>query len=135
MNDDIISRAALKKAINDNGCRHSHYFDIFDVIDNLQPIETTIDTLMSTLSVETLKATTWVKVDTPSGEAFVYKREETGQWIELKTNPPEFLGHRIYSCSKCGREIDVMTPDESLNDYPYCHCGAHMIKETEVENE
>lgn len=54
-----------------------------------------------------------------------------GEWIELKTDPPEFLGHRFYICSKCNREIDVITPDESLDDYPYCHCGACMIKESE----
>lgn len=57
-----------------------------------------------------------------------YKAIQQGEWIELKTDPPEFLGHRFYICSKCGREIDVMTPDESLDDYPYCHCGAYMIK-------
>ena len=39
MNNDLISREALKKAINDNGCRHSHYFDIFDVIDNAPTVE------------------------------------------------------------------------------------------------
>lgn len=56
-----------------------------------------------------------------------------GEWEEITTNPPEFLGHRFYICSKCGREIDVMTPDESLDDYPYCHCGARMIKGAENE--
>lgn len=37
MDTDKISRSALKKAINDNGCRHSHYFDVFDVIDDAPP--------------------------------------------------------------------------------------------------
>lgn len=32
MNNDLISREALKKAIKDNG--YSHYFEIFDLIDN-----------------------------------------------------------------------------------------------------
>lgn len=49
-----------------------------------------------------------------------------GEWLEVETNPPNFLGHRFYICSKCGREIDVMTPEETLYDYPYCHCGADM---------
>lgn len=57
-----------------------------------------------------------------------------GEWEEIKTNPPAFLGHREYICSKCGREIDVITPDESLDDYPYCHCGARMIKGAENDN-
>ena len=54
-----------------------------------------------------------------------YKRPQ-GEWIELETDPPDFFGHRFFSCSKCGREIDVMTPEETLSDYPYCHCGADM---------
>lgn len=67
-----------------------------------------------------------------NGELTVKAKErQRGEWLELKTNPPEFLGHRFYICSECGREIDVMTPDESLDDYPYCHCGACMVKETE----
>lgn len=59
------------------------------------------------------------------------EKRPQGEWLELETNPSEFLGHRFYICSKCGREIDVVTPDESLDDYPYCHCGACMIKEIE----
>lgn len=61
----------------------------------------------------------------------VEDKRPKGEWEEIQTNPPEFLGHRFYICSKCGREIDVITPDESLDDYPYCHCGACMIKEKE----
>ena len=34
----LIDADALKKAINDNGCRHSFYFDIFDVIDDAPTI-------------------------------------------------------------------------------------------------
>ena len=63
----------------------------------------------------------------------VEKTRPQGKWEEIKSNPPEFLGHRFYICSKCGREIDVITPGESLDDYPYCHCGARMIKEAENE--
>lgn len=67
-----------------------------------------------------------------NGELVVKTKERPkGEWEELKTNPPEIFGHKFYSCSKCGREIDVITPDESLDDYPYCHCGACMIKEGE----
>lgn len=36
---DLISREALKKAINDNGCRHLFYFDVFDVIDDAPAVE------------------------------------------------------------------------------------------------
>lgn len=69
-----------------------------------------------------------------NGELVIKDERPHGEWEELKTNPPEFLGHRFYICSQCGREIDVMTPDESLDDYPYCHCGACMMKK-ETEND
>lgn len=36
---DLISREALKEAINANECRHSHYFEIFKIIDNAPTIE------------------------------------------------------------------------------------------------
>ena len=32
---------------------------------------------------------------------------------------------RLYRCSECGRIIDLEHA-ETLNDYPYCHCGAKM---------
>lgn len=71
-----------------------------------------------------------------NGELVVKTEEKPhGEWLEIKTNPPEFFGHKFYMCSKCGREIDVITPDESLDDYPYCHCGACMIKEAENEED
>lgn len=35
----LIDADALKDAINDNGCRHSHYFDVFDVIDDAPTVE------------------------------------------------------------------------------------------------
>ena len=37
MNNDLISREALKKAITDNG--YSHYFEIFEIIDNAPTVE------------------------------------------------------------------------------------------------
>jgi len=41
-----------------------------------------------------------------------------GEWIPLSA-------HNIYRCSECGRTIEL-TIDETLSDYPYCHCGADM---------
>jgi hypothetical protein len=35
MNNDLISREALKAAMKDNG--YSHYFEIFSIIDNAPP--------------------------------------------------------------------------------------------------
>ena len=130
MNNDLISRSALKEEFAKHEDRKGYLIgDWEDIIDNAPPIETTIDTLMSTLSVETLKATTWVKVDTPSGEAFVYKREETGHWI--------IDGHH-YKCSRCGKTLAIMfseTDDDDLIGCPFCLADMRREGENESEKE
>ena len=45
----------------------------------------------------------------------------------------EILIGRIYRCSECGRIIDL-EHGETLDDYPYCHCGAKMDGEV-IKNE
>ena len=40
-----------------------------------------------------------------------------------------------YQCSECGRSIHLDTEVEDLIDYPYCHCGAEMKIEEEMESE
>lgn len=47
----------------------------------------------------------------------IYKRPQ-GEWIPL-------FAHNIYKCSECERTIGLTT-DETLSDYPFCHCGADM---------
>lgn len=128
MNDDLISREALKKAM----WNESHF----------------IATFTGCVTEEARLGLTFSEIEKIIGNAPTVEQEcyitgaqwdefmkehkrPHGEWIELETNPPNFLGHRFYICSKCNREIDVMTPDESLDDYPYCHCGACMIKEEE----
>ena len=32
---------------------------------------------------------------------------------------------RTFKCSRCGREI-IRHVEETILDYPYCHCGAKM---------
>jgi len=50
-----------------------------------------------------------------------------GEWImQLHTLEGEF-----YTCSICGRPIRVSSyveDNETLKDYPFCHCGADMRK-------
>ena len=48
----------------------------------------------------------------------------TGRWDALDDYP--FA--TTYTCSKCGRIITI-SPNETLDDYPYCHCGAKMDEE------
>lgn len=55
----------------------------------------------------------------------VYPVRPTGKWEEIESSSD--LGHRFYHCSVCNRFLDVMTADgETLEDYPFCHCGADM---------
>lgn len=115
---DLISRSALKKEFDDKCayecaiCKYAKDFAPCKLIDNAPTVE----------QEYYITGAQW--------DQFMKElKRPHGEWIELETNPPNFLGHRFYICSKCNREIDVMTPDESLDDYPYCHCGACMIKE------
>lgn len=45
-----------------------------------------------------------------------------GEWIK---NEGKDLRDCFYTCSKCGRNINVIC-GETLDDYPFCHCGADM---------
>lgn len=49
-----------------------------------------------------------------------------GCWIKEET----IYGwdNKSYQCSVCGRSIHLDTLVEDLDDYPYCHCGAKMVK-------
>lgn len=139
MSDDLISRSALKKEFDDKCayecaiCKYAKDFAPCKLIDDAPTIErpqgeraeralAIIDRLRTDGHINNKEQGTLRR-------AILLPERLHGEWIELKTNPPNFLGHRFYICSKCNREIDVMTPDESLDDYPYCHCGACMIKE------
>jgi rRNA maturation endonuclease Nob1 len=130
MNDDLISRKALKMVIEQNQLVNSKLsiYDALKIIDNAPPIGTTIEDLISTLSVEELKATTWFKVDTPSGEAICFRREKTGHWIIRDKS----FGYADIECSNCkrlyeGKDIDYPFPN-------FCEvCGAKMTKDEEAE--
>jgi hypothetical protein len=132
----LIDADELKKALNancenlcpdknTNRCEHCCPHNEFeDLIDNAPPIETTIENLIITLSVEELKATTWFKVDTPSGEAVSFRREKTGHWI----NDSEDYGY--VECPFCHELTNCNGNKEELH---YCwNCGANMRGE---ENE
>lgn len=63
----------------------------------------------------------------------------------IATSDPVNIGHWIkeksmngwdgmsYQCSECGRSIHLDSKVEDLTDYPYCHCGAQMIKRSGEE--
>ena len=63
----------------------------------------------------------------------VAPKQKTGHWIKEKS----MLGWdgNSYQCSECGRSIHLDSEVENLSDYPYCHCGAKMVKPQEEVKE
>lgn len=60
-------------------------------------------------------------INAPTVEA----QPKTGHWIE-------FPNHNAYVCSECARIIKTADGKNNVyRHYPYCHCGAKMLKEGE----
>lgn len=119
MNNDLISRKGILKAFKKSPffTEVSLYY-ARQLINNAPPIKTTIESLISTLSVEELKATTRFKVDTPSGEAISFRREKTGNWIDHSED------EGYVECPFCHELTNCNGNKEELH---YCwHCGAKM---------
>lgn len=59
-----------------------------------------------------------------------------GQWILNENQGVQAVGNLTYHCSECGREISSKYHGEIslLKEYPFCHCGAKMIKPQESED-
>jgi hypothetical protein len=124
--DDLISRSRLKETINAFydahfvGCvsneliTYAKGVDIF--IDNAPTVEPETSRLAL---IEDIR-----KKQMDADKAFLegYERGKNerpqGEWIPL-------FAHNIYKCSECERTIGLTT-DETLSDYPFCHCGADM---------
>ena len=54
---------------------------------------------------------------------------KTGHWIKNKGFDDRDM---FYTCSECGRTINVICGD-TLANYPYCHCGTKMVEPQESE--
>ena len=52
----------------------------------------------------------------------VTAQQKTGHWIKDYDNSAL---DGLYHCSVCGRKLWIPKED-SVSDYPYCHCGADM---------
>jgi len=116
MNNDLISREALKKAIKDNG--YSHYFEILDIIDNAPTVEPEIKKVPIaniTFDEEKLKELTDEIVERiKNGEIVLQDERPHGKWN---------IEHDWVHCSSCGHE----------QNYPsnFCSkCGADMRGES-----
>lgn len=46
-----------------------------------------------------------------------------GKWIYEGHH--EMMGH-AFQCSVCGRWMFANSPENVIEEYPYCHCGAKM---------
>lgn len=98
MNNDLISREALKEAIKDNG--YSHYFEILDIIDNAPTVNP------------------FERIGTICNEnCGVYRPH--GKWIKQEWG---------YVCSVCGVSNDYAYDNNihKFTDYFCPNCGAKM---------
>lgn len=119
----LIDADALKEAINNNGCRHSHYFDVFDVIDDA-PTVTPIDEAFSTAIDKHGDNTFSVSVISSKGEKIDFKQVKRGKWI--KTNDYVTCAYGCIDYVKCS-----CCKNDSLEEGDFCpNCGAEM-KEAE----
>lgn len=141
MNNDLISRSALKKALksncdvcndkNTNWCEHCcPQNDFEDLIDNAPTVDysrPSIEEIIGNMTDEELEYTTEVTVTTPKGKVVkFYPERPQGEWkfvFDDKVN-----NRFIYKCSECGREVSVYSSDALIPVYPFCHCGADMRK-------
>lgn len=127
---DLISREALKKALksncdtlcndkNTNWCEHCCPLNDFeDLIDNAPTIKTfTLADIEEQYRKGLEKGLSEWETERPQGE-----------WIMQRHD----LDGCFYTCSNCGRMIrvplfiDDPEDNETLADYPFCHCGAKM---------
>jgi len=51
------------------------------------------------------------------------KSDNKGEWIHSFYSEH---GHEVYKCSKCGRFLEFEQGQHTLEDFPFCHCGADM---------
>ena len=121
MNNDLISRSALKKALKsncdvcndkntnwcENCCPHNDFEDLIDIAPAVEPEKAKESEIIKTYTKGFDTGVETVKNERPQGE-----------WIWLGDNPnPE---HK-WSCNKCGRGVK-----EQENFCP--NCGADMRK-------
>ena len=111
---DLISRSALKEEFKKMERYHSLKLPYDVVIDNAPTVAYPFEKFR-TMLCGTCQAYMRIEPDRPKGE-----------WIGIKTSCD--IGHKFYFCSVCSREIDLFD-SETLEDYPFCHCGADMRKE------
>lgn len=130
MNNDLISREALRKELTSETRDEFEFVclsRVLEKIDKAQAAEPEYVYLAKvTFDEDKLKELTDDIVERiKNGDIVVKDERPQGEWEEIKTSC--YIGHKFFCCSKCNREIDLIE-GESLEDYPFCHCGADMRK-------
>lgn len=103
----LIDANALKEAIEKNGCRHSHYFDVFDVIDDAPTIESKWIPVTERLPEEEGDYLLWGKIDENEEDEYSFIGsydegfEQFGIWHEqFDSRTLGSLGSEFYAYSK-----------------------------------
>ena len=108
---DLISRKALKEAINNNGCRHSHYFDIFDVIDDAP----TVNFIISPDHVTELQ-----NINKELIKQLEEAERPKGKWVDHSED---------YGYAECPFCHELTTCDGNIDELHFCwNCGAKLEK-------
>ena len=131
---DLISRSALIKTLeemadnewNQQVGSSKGLEDAIDVIEYaptvLFPLTVKIKDNVNDEDIKTLKR---LMADYKPQILNLETERPRGEWNGIKTSCD--IGHKFYFCSVCSREIDLFD-SETLEDYPFCHCGADMRK-------
>ena len=103
-NDDAISRSGITSKIEEwaDGFENGEYFSGHSVADAIRVCSGMADELPSVMPLH-----------------------KKGKWIKEYDNSAL---DGLYHCSVCGRKLWIHN-EESVSDYPYCHCGAEMESE------
>ena len=137
MSNDLISREALKTAIEDlyddtlDGIVKFGIEKAIQLIDNAPTVEPQKVAIANvTFDTEKLKELTDEIVERiKSGEIVLQDERLKGEWIETRRG----LHVTDYKCSCCGRTVRDDTGYNVANDYPFCHCGADMRGENDAD--
>lgn len=115
MNDDLISREALKKAITDA----TYSFEQIPIrVDKVKEI---IDKA-PTVSLQDIYQEGYYDGHLEGYTKAINERRPQGEWLDI------YKSHIAYECSCCGRQMPI------ADYYKFCpQCGAKMRDKDEIE--
>ena len=64
-------------------------------------------------------------IENANAEPVINNKTKEAEWVHSFYSEGD---KDIYKCSACGRFITIdLNSSDKLSNYPYCHCGAHML--------